>query len=299
MSKSIVRGLQLNLGTGQSLQARSSVDPAAEGFKLRRTRDAWVFVRATVFFSELAAWMLALAMILLRKWWWAAASAVSALGADVVGRAWSRRSPVPLPHFMWWFLLLPRGPHSPKNLRRVLEPRSGERILEVGPGVGVHAQAVAAALRPDGMLDVLDVQQAMLDRLICRAARSGLTNIVPRLGDARKLPYAAGTFDAAYLVGVLGEVPDAVAALRELRRVLKPNGRLIIGELLIDPDFIPLPALREAGNEAGLTFERQAGPSFAYWATFRPRGGEAVAIARDDDADGSVEGKRWTPPSVW
>ncbi len=261
-----------------STQARSSIDPAAEVFKLGRTRDAWVFVRATVFFSVLAAWTLALAMILLRKWWWAAASAVLALGADVAGRVWSRRSPVPLPYPMWWLLLLPRGPHSPKNLRRVLEPRSGERILEIGPGVGVHAQAIAAALRPDGRLDVLDVQQAMLDRLVRRATRSDFTNIVPRQGDAQKLPYPAGTFDAAYLVGVLGEVPDAVAALRELRRVLKPNGRLVVGELLIDPDFIPLPALRETGNEAGLAFVRQAGPSFAYWAIFRPRGGEAATI---------------------
>lgn len=173
---------------------------------------------------------------------------------------------------MWWFLLLPRGPHSPKNLRRILEPRRGERILEIGPGVGVHAQAIAAALRPDGVLDVLDVQQAMLDRLMRRAARSGLTNIAPRQGDAQSLPFPARMFDAAYLIGVLGEVPDAAAALRELRRVLKPTGRLIVGELLIDPDFISLPALREKGDDAGLAFVRQAGPGAAYWAVFRPRG---------------------------
>jgi SAM-dependent methyltransferase len=221
---------------------------------------------------ELAAWVLALAMLLLGTWRWAAASAVLALGADVVGRLWSRTSPVPLPSFMWWFLLLPRGPHSPKNLRRILEPRSGERILEIGPGVGVHAQAIAAALRPDGVLDVLDVQQAMLDRLMRRAARSGLTNVVPRQGDAQSLPYPARTFDAAYLIGVLGEVPNAGVALRELRRVLKPTGRLIVGELLIDPDFISLSALREKGDDAGLVFVRQAGPGVAYWAVFRPRG---------------------------
>ena len=115
----------------------------------------------------------------------------------------------------------------------------------------------------------------MLDRLVRRATKAGLTNIVPRQGDARELPYPARTFDAAYLIGVLGEVPDAVAALREISRVLKPNGRLIVGELLLDPDFISLPALREKGTEAGLAFVRQAGPSFAYWAIFRPRGGQA------------------------
>ena len=232
-----------------------------------------VVVRAAMFLLGLAAWIVALVMLLLGEWWWAAASAASALGADVVGRAWSRRSPVALPFFLWWFLLLPRGPHSPRNLRSVLQPRSGERILEIGPGVGVHAQAIAAALRPDGVLDVIDVQQAMLDRLTRRARRLGLTNIVATQGDARTLPYPAGTFHAAYLVGVLGEVPDPVAALRELHRVLRPDGRLIIGELLLDPDFVSLPALRAKGADAGLAFVRQAGPRFAYWAVFRPAGG--------------------------
>jgi phospholipid N-methyltransferase len=61
-----------------------------------------------------------------------------------------------MPYFMRWVLLVPRGPHSPTRLRRVLQPRNGERILEIGPGVGVHALAIAAALWPDGVLDVLE-----------------------------------------------------------------------------------------------------------------------------------------------
>lgn len=233
-------------------------------------RKTWISIRVGVFLSELAAWVLALLMLLLGKWSWAAASAATALAADLIGRAWSRGSPLPLPYFLWWLLLLPRGPHSPKNLRRILTPRSGQRILEVGPGVGVHALPIAAALRPDGVLDVLDVQQAMLDRLMVRATNRSLTNIVPTAADAQKLPYRDRTFDAAYLIGVLGEMPDPVGALRELRRVLKPDGRVIVGELLIDPDFISLPALREKGTSAGFAFVGQAGPSVAYWAIFRP-----------------------------
>lgn len=232
---------------------------------------AWVSVRVGVFLLELAAWALALAMVLLGHWWAAAAGAVLGLSADTAGRAWSRASPVPLPGYLWWLLLLPRGPHSPRNLMRILEPRSGERILEIGPGVGLHAQAVAAALQPNGWLDVLDVQQAMLDRAMRRVTKAGLTNVVPRRGDARALPYPDGTFHAVYLIGVLGEMSDAGAALREVRRVLKPDGRLVIGELLVDPDFISLPALQERASEAGLTFVRQAGPGFAYWSIFRPR----------------------------
>ena len=136
--------------------------------------------------------------------------------------------------------------------------------------MGVHALSVAASLRPDGVLDVLDVQQEMLDDLARRATRAGLTNIVARQGDAQRLPYPDSTFDAAYLVSALGEIPDASLALRELRRVLKPAARLLIGEVLIDPDFISLPALQKMARDAGFVFERRFGPRFAYGAVFRP-----------------------------
>ena len=227
-------------------------------------------LKALLFHAEIAVWLLALVMAVAGTPRWAAAAAVVGLAAHMAGRLWSRQSPVPMPYFMRWVLLVPRGPHSPTRLQRVLQPRRGERILEIGPGVGVHALSVAASLRPDGVLDVLDVQQEMLDDLARRATRAGLTNIVARQGDAQRLPYPDSTFDAAYLVSALGEIPDASLALRELRRVLKPAARLLIGEVLVDPDFISLPALQKMARDAGFVFERCFGPRFAYGAVFRP-----------------------------
>jgi len=142
--------------------------------------------------------------------------------------------------------------------------------------VGVHALPIASSLLPDGVLEVLDVQQEMLDELKRRADSWGVTNVVATQGDAQALPYADRAFDAAYLVGVLGEIPDALAALHELRRVLRPGGRLVICELLIDPDFVSLPALRARARNAGLTFERSDGPSFSYSAVFRLAGCPSV-----------------------
>ena len=55
-----------------------------------------------------------------------------------------------------------------------------------------------------------------------------------------------------------------------LRRVLKPGGRLLVGELAIDPEFIPRQALRTMARDAGLVLERTAGPPFGYWAVLRP-----------------------------
>jgi SAM-dependent methyltransferase len=226
--------------------------------------------KAVLFHFELAAWVVTLLAAIAGKRAWALSAAVFAVGAPVAGRRWSRRSPVPMPYFMRWVLLVPRGSHSPSRLRRALQPRDGERILEIGPGVGLHALSIAAALRPGGVLDVLDIQREMLDDLVRRAARAGLANIVACQGDAQRLPYHDSTFDAAYLVSVLGEIPDAPLALRELRRVLKPAGRLVIGEILVDPDFVSLPALRRMATDAGLVFERRFGPRFAYNAVLRP-----------------------------
>jgi len=145
-----------------------------------------------------------------------------------------------MPHLLRWTLLVPRGNHSPEHLQRILQPRSGERILEIGPGIGIHACPVALSLAPNGTLDVLDVQQEMPDDVIRRASEAGITHIAAKQGDAQTLPYADGTFDGAYLVGVLGEIPDGRAALRGLRRVLKPSGRIVVGEIFFDPDFVAI-----------------------------------------------------------
>lgn len=175
-----------------------------------------------------------------------------------------------MPHWLHWVLRLPRGPHSPRCLIDLLSPRSGERILEVGPGIGIHSVPVASSLAPGGILDVLDVQQEMLDYVLRRAMRAGVTNISPGRGDANSLPYRDHVFDAAFLIAVLGEIPDEAGALRELHRVLKPSGRLVVGEVVIDPDFVPLPALKQKAVEAGFDLVRVTGPRASYLALLRP-----------------------------
>ncbi len=87
----------------------------------------------------------------------------------------------------------------------------------------------------------------------------------------QRLPYRDATFDAAYVVGVFGEVPDEHAALQELRRVLKPTGRLVVGEVAFDPDFVTFGSLQERAERAGFVFERRVGGSLSYLARFRPR----------------------------
>ena len=124
------------------------------------------------------------------------------------------------------------------RLRDVLNPKPGERVLQVGPGTGYYTLNVAKCVSPGGRLDIFDLQQEMLDHTMRRAGERGLTNITATQGDAQELPYPDASFDATHLITVLGEIPDQDAALRELARVLKPGGRLVVGELFGDPHWV-------------------------------------------------------------
>lgn len=180
-----------------------------------------------------------------------------------------RRNPSACPYGQRFSLEFPRPFLTRSRLRGMLAPEPGERMLEVGPGAGYYGLHVARWLEPGGTLDVLDLQQKMIDHTMHRAWELGIPNMVPAQGDAASLPYPDDSFDAAYLVATLGEVPDQESALSELSRVLRPGGRLIVGEGLPDPHMVPFGTLRERAETAGLCFEHRVGGRFGYFASFR------------------------------
>jgi ubiquinone/menaquinone biosynthesis C-methylase UbiE len=125
-------------------------------------------------------------------------------------------------------------------------------------------------LGPTGGLDILDVQQEMLDHTIQRAAEAGLTNVAPTLADATAMPFPDNSFDGAFLITVLGEVPDQEAALRELRRVVRPGGRIVVGELFGDPHMVTRGALARRAQAAGLRVERVLGGRLWHYSRLVP-----------------------------
>jgi SAM-dependent methyltransferase len=189
--------------------------------------------------------------------------------AAVAGFYRQRKHPSACPYGLRFLV---EGPHPGVPRRRLLElldPRPGERLLELGPGTGYYTLDVAERLG-EGRLDVLDIQQEMLDHVMPEAAKRGISNIEPRQGDARDLPYDDDSFDAAFLVTVLGEVPDQEATLRELARVLRPGGRLVVGETAWgDPHMVTFGALQKRAQAAGLDFESRLGSPFGYFARYR------------------------------
>jgi ubiquinone/menaquinone biosynthesis C-methylase UbiE len=180
--------------------------------------------------------------------------------AAVVGAAfWWRKNPSACPYSQRFWVEAPHPFITRERLREILDPKAGERVLEVGPGTGYYALPVAGWLEPGGRLEVVDVQQEMLDHTLERAREQGIGNIAPTLADARSLPFGDDSFDAAYLVTVLGEIPDQGAALRELRRVVKPAGRIVVGELFGDPHMVTHAALAKRAAASGLRVEHRLG----------------------------------------
>jgi SAM-dependent methyltransferase len=115
--------------------------------------------------------------------------------------------------------------------RRVCEGLSGE-VVEIGFGSGLNVPYY-----PGAITRVAAVEPADLGWRLARARLDASTVAVQRAGlDGQSLPFADDTFDAALSTWTLCTIPDVEAALRELRRVLRPGGRLHFVEHGLAPD---------------------------------------------------------------
>jgi ubiquinone/menaquinone biosynthesis C-methylase UbiE len=101
----------------------------------------------------------------------------------------------------------------------------GERVLDVATGPGTLALAAATG---GARVSAIDFSPQMLVELEARAHKEGIAEIDVRVADARALPFESATFDAVFSMFALNLVADRAAAFREIHRVVRPSGRVVI-----------------------------------------------------------------------
>jgi len=152
---------------------------------------------------------------------------------------------------------------------------AGQRVLEIGCGSGGFTTHVARAVGPDGQVEALDIQPAMLAQLEKKLAlveNQDIQNITLHQASAYQLPFEDRAIDLVYLITVLPEIPDQPRALEEIKRVLKPGGILAVSELLLDPDYPLRETTARRGKEAGFILEGYFGNFWTYTVRFSKAG---------------------------
>jgi phosphatidylethanolamine/phosphatidyl-N-methylethanolamine N-methyltransferase len=100
----------------------------------------------------------------------------------------------------------------------------GERILEVGVGTGINASLYPRNCQITG----IDLSSSMLDKARERVAREGLRHVRLIEMDAARLTFADDSFDIVYAPYLVSVVPDPIQVAREMKRVCRPGGKIII-----------------------------------------------------------------------
>jgi arsenite methyltransferase len=113
------------------------------------------------------------------------------------------------------------------------ELRPGERVVDVGCGAGIDSLIAAKKVAPGGRVIGVDMSPSMLEKARHAANETGLSNVEFREGYAEVLPVEDGWADVVISNGVLNLMPDKATALEEMSRVLGPDGRLQIGDILV------------------------------------------------------------------
>jgi ubiquinone/menaquinone biosynthesis C-methylase UbiE len=119
-----------------------------------------------------------------------------------------------------------------QKYRRALVPAARGRVLEVGVGSGLNLPLYAP-----GVSEVigLDPSERLLDMARRRAATAGVPVSLTQ-GTATAMPVDDGSIDTVVMTWTLCSIPDPMAALREMRRVLKPGGSLLFVEHGLAPE---------------------------------------------------------------
>lgn len=109
--------------------------------------------------------------------------------------------------------------------QRLWQLVKGPRVLEAGVGTGLNI----AYYKPYHQITAIDINESFLKRAR-KKVRNGPVQVELITGDVRNLPFPAATFDSAVTTFLFCQLPDPLPGLKEMKRVLKPNGKLLLLE---------------------------------------------------------------------
>jgi SAM-dependent methyltransferase len=156
--------------------------------------------------------------------------------------------------------------------------QDGETVLDLGSGAGFDAFLAAHAVGATGRVIGVDMTEEMLVKARANAQQAGVTNVEFRKGYIEELPVEDGSVDVVLSNCVINLVPDKAAVYREVARVLRPGGRMVISDVVLDA---PLPEAIAADVAALTGCIAGAALRHAYLATIAAAGLVDVEVVSD------------------
>ncbi|NLF89315.1 methyltransferase domain-containing protein [Candidatus Bathyarchaeota archaeon] len=145
----------------------------------------------------------------------------------------------------------------------------GMIVVEIGPGKGNYTKAVASRLLPNGKVYAIDIQEWIINKLKKKVQKEQITNIEPRIDNAKKCSFSNDSIDRVLAITCLPEIPNPTDVLRECYRILKPGGLICLCELALDPDYPRRKTEKRWALEAGFILSEEFGNFLTYQLNFR------------------------------